>query len=343
MGGEAGRSDRFMVCAECGLRTHQAARCPSCAEPLLDLRDDIEREQACRQLLQSASYRQPGIIGFFHRLRRRAKRALARLPLWPKLIIYPMLAVLWVIGVMCAMVGIWLVACLCAFAGAGLGLALGYWLRLAIGSGTAGTIALFAPLCLGFGAGGIGGLLALDKLTSWLARRREQLIAAGALRLRVPELPAPDLRADITTFSGCVVAADTVRAPVSGRRCAVFRLRGQGKHGVIDDGDATRFEIRGADGQRAVVEGEGAWLAIDDSGEPRQLTPDGELAEFLRPRGALIDLGAVELREIVLVDGDRVIVEGAAEDVADPNGYRDSSFVRQFRDRDGAPLVIRPA
>lgn len=330
-----------MVCAGCGLRTHPEQRCPRCAEPLIDMRDDLARETLCEKLLASARYRQPGLIGACLRVERRARRSVRALPDWAKLIVYPIVGVLWVGLIMLAMCVAWLFACVCALAGAALGLALGMGLRSLAGPGTLGIIAALGPMLIGFGSGGMGGFIAVDKLAGWMGRRRKATIEGGALRLHLGSMPAADPLAGITEIRGRVVARDRISAPMTGLSCVGFRLRGDGRHGTIDDGDAVDFEVRGDDGSRAIVQIEGAWLALEGAGESRELSPDGELARFLGLRGALLAPSPITVREIVLCEGDMVTVAGLADEVADSGAYRDGGYVRRLRARGGAPLIIR--
>lgn len=110
---------------------------------------------------------------------------------------------------------------------------------------------------------------------------------------------------------GTVRALRPVTAPVSGRRCAAYRIAGKGPSGVIDDADVGQIEIVGRFGC-VRVDGD-ALLKLEVEREPEPASVGPALEAFLRARGAFPTGAEVRLAEAVLLDGDRVSVQGAGE------------------------------
>jgi len=123
----------------------------------------------------------------------------------------------------------------------------------------------------------------------------------------------------------------SVRAPLSGRPCAAWRVMGKGPSGPIDDAGLGGFDVH-LDG-RAVARVEAAWGFVDlgPMEAPTTRIPDDALADFLRPRGRLPQGAACALSEAVLVEGDEVEVRGVADVELITDGMRESHEIRVFR------------
>jgi hypothetical protein len=110
---------------------------------------------------------------------------------------------------------------------------------------------------------------------------------------------------------GVIRVLRSVTAPLSGRRCAAYRIVGEGPSGVIDDAEIGELEIVGTWGC-ARIDGAGLiGLAVDDTPERAPVGP--ELEAFLRARGVCPSDAEAYLAEALVLEGDRVSVRGAGE------------------------------
>jgi hypothetical protein len=147
--------------------------------------------------------------------------------------------------------------------------------------------------------------------------------------------------AELVEARGAVRVKSPVPSPLRHRPCAAFRLIGQGPLGDIDDAGGVPFEVVLDGGQRVQVDPTHASIAIEVDEEAAVVRPDQELARFLERRGVFPDRGPVRVAEAVLRDGDRVVVEGACDLLTEADSYRVARPIPVFRERPGAPLVIR--
>lgn len=202
----------------------------------------------------------------------------------------------------------------------------------------AGLILLFlASICT--------AMLLVPLAIVWIGLR---LAGHGDVTLRPITIPEEDppagrgLRRDVVR--GRVRAREPILSPLARKPCVAFRLVGGNIGGALDDGGATTFEVEGEHGVIAVVAAESATVALDRAAvHPWRPADDEELRAFLEPRAVYPELGALDLGEALLSEGDEVIVEGTALSRAHPQasaGYRDGG-VPVYRDREGSPLVIR--
>jgi hypothetical protein len=190
----------------------------------------------------------------------------------------------------------------------------------------------------------VGVPLALVYLVVGLALRdggqraaRNRLRALDAPRgvhvLPAAAPPAPHRRAEVR---GRVRVVVPVTAPLSGARCAAFRLAGVDDHdNRIDDGGVGELELVTAEGEVVRLSGD---AAIDlRVGAPAPVAePSPALRAFVADRG--VAPGArLALAEALLRDGDEVIARGEVDRVAVPAGYRDSTWVRALT----GPVLIR--
>jgi hypothetical protein len=177
---------------------------------------------------------------------------------------------------------------------------------------------------------------------------RAVLVRARALpppteRPHVLPLPPPierDAEGQVRV-RGVVRVSAPLTSPVGGAPCAAFRVVGEAPGGRVDDAGLTSFEVVGDAGEHVVVRGGVGTVVLDVDAHARVVRPDGQLARFLEERGAFPALGPVRLAEAVLAPGDRVVVEGRAEETLHADGYRDMRATLVLRDAPDAPLVIR--
>jgi hypothetical protein len=195
-----------------------------------------------------------------------------------------------------------------------------------------------AALVLGIGTAG-GTWAGVSRLSSKLDARE--------VRAR-PVRPLGSVRvgrgAPRTTLTGTVRVAAPMRAAVSQRPCAVFRVRAVASGTEMDDGGGTDFVLEVEGGERVTVElGAGATIDLPTTWVDLPDAIDAESLRWLAERG--IELGATPpgWEEAILVPGESATVEGTVEERPVAEGYRGSRTERVLRDLPGSPLVIRRA
>lgn len=300
------RTDRTTLCATCAVRLPKSDHCPTCDGALLF---DLTRERS----------RQDALIALGKRAAEEEKHT------W-----IGKVSSFYLRYVMTA------VALLVFFEGfrhsdnaiAAFLLAMGaLWVQLSLG------FAIYAVIHLG------------DTAAKHLGARLGHRRRAPERLPRIGTRDDRDARAttEVGTIRGRVRVTTSMKSPLSHVPVAAFRLVGEGPLGSIDDAGGTSFEVVPESGAAARVDlDHGAVdLVVDDT--PRVVRPDAGLKRFLAERGVFPDLGAIRLAEAVLRDGDEVVVEGPFEEVSGSDGYRGARTRKVFRERDGAPLVVRRA
>jgi hypothetical protein len=145
--------------------------------------------------------------------------------------------------------------------------------------------------------------------------------------------------------AGVVRAAQPFTSPLSHRACVATRLVGEGPLGPVDDVCAIAFDVVTEEGERIRVSPARASVDLEVVDTPRPVRADRALLAFLTERGVFPRKGAVVLAEALLVEGERVVVEGyLGEPRTDPGGarrYREEATIRELSARGGVPLVIR--
>ena len=304
------RTDRTVLCPACAIRISPAAHCPQCESTrVFDMTRPRAREAA---LVALRRWRRPA--GW-----RRAASTLENL----------LSAYLryWVAGiVVLAFVAGWVLE----------------------GTPSAGfTLAIFALLgqaaLIGFGTALFGLASLAWSGVAWLLERTSA--ARDPSKRRGPRLlpgPPPESlpQTRLTRVTGHVRAAEPMQSPLGHVPCAAFRLVGEGPRGTVDDAGGRTFDVVTEDGPAKVVLGN-AWIDVPVTEEPVTVRPDATLRRFLEDRGVYPELGPVRLAEGVLRDGDRVEVEGQAEEMVSSDGYRAAQRVLVFREHAGAPLTVR--
>jgi hypothetical protein len=299
------RTDRTRVCIPCGLRISTPA-CPKCREPVLH---DLARRGKSDATL-----------------RRSLRRYQAELR---PVRVRPLSRAIDVLGRVSQPVAL--------VSATAIGAAVGGWFVFH---------QMFALAFKLFCAAGIGAWLVLSlasiAVEAALETRRDGLLEPSPPQLELEPHRAIDPSLKRETARGRVRVLEAVAAPLSGERCAAFRLLGSGANGAIDDAGAGVFELVSADGP-VRVEAAHATVELEDFGRRKSLVPEGALLAFLRARAAALSPGQVHVEEALLRDGDEVIVEGTCELAPDGGGYRESASARVFRELPGSPLVIRRA
>ncbi len=304
------RTDRTTICAACALRLPSGASCPRCGgTDLYDMTRPRARSAALAALRRWA--RPAGL--------RRLGDGLERLVLG---------YLRYGVGTVCALAAV-----------------VGLLLEGSLGAALTAAVLALGVQVMVFGTGALlfGLCNLLWTVFGWLVSAVRGASGEKARHGRFRLLPGdpPELPAVRTErVRGRVRVAEPVPSPLGHEPCAAFRLVGEGPFGPVDDAGGTTFEVAGEEGGARVVLGSGA-VEVDVPETPRIVRPDRDLERFLAERGLYPDRGPVRLAESVLRDGDLVEVEGQAEEVTAVDGYRDARRVRVFRDKPGAPLVIR--
>lgn len=219
----------------------------------------------------------------------------------------------------------------------------GIGLTLAAGAATSGMLAVAeVALMLGVPMTLLGVLLRPKRLAD---------LPMAALPYRPLESPVVRARADRVAEMGRVRARETLIAPLSGARCVAWRISGEGPHGPIDDGRATRFAIaRVAEGHEAgepLVEVDASIATLDlpfpDVAPAPLASIDTELAAWLLARGADVSASPPSVREAVLREDDLVEVIGTPRRETRADGYRGSRTRDVLSDLPGSPLIVRAA
>lgn len=212
----------------------------------------------------------------------------------------------------------------------------------------AAPIAFFQFVAAGSVVGALGLTLealrgALNRLTDALQRLRNERWARAHLDLdRVREA----LGEGRHRASGRVEAAGAVIAPLSGRRCVAFRLRGRAGDLELDDADVAPFSLRGED---LVDVRAKSYVAALPEPDVAPLTPSPEqrarLAAFFEQRSLPFDPDRVELGESLLEEGELASAYGAerAELAPAGGGYRSAGIRRVLDDADGQPVLVTRA
>jgi hypothetical protein len=184
-------------------------------------------------------------------------------------------------------------------------------------------------------------------LSAWSASLLE--LARGRARGPRRILPSDELeRVDgppPARITGVVRAIEAFESPLSRAPCVATRLVGEGPLGPIDDVAAAPFEVETEAGERVRVSPERARFELALEAAPRAVRPDRALEAFLEARGVFPRRGVVALAEALLVEGERVEVEGHLAEVRGESAralhYREHESKRLLSARSGVPLVIR--
>lgn len=305
------RTDQTMLCTRCAVRFAPAKRCPRCGGAHLhDLRRAHDRKTALPLLRAVASSRVEWLTDAVERV----------------LVGY----VRWGFGLVTFAAFIVGRVELSSTGGA------------VLIAGLAAVAQVFVVVVL---VGLVSAISVIVRIVAAIARPFGRERASKPGRRQVLPLPAPVAAAttERQRFAGRVRCRSPLMSPVGHERCAAFRIVGDAPGGVIDDSGIAPFEIVGEDGEVCVVAEAVGTVSLELENSARTVRPDDALRMFLDERGAYCELGVVRLAEAVLQEGDRVVVDGVADDTLRADGYRDSRIVRVLRDVPGAPLVIHRA
>jgi hypothetical protein len=189
--------------------------------------------------------------------------------------------------------------------------------------------------------GAVGAALGIERrlrpVFRWLRERLERQ------RWRDPAIGVAPLRTSRAHVRGVAREGErSLRAPLSGARCIGFRLVGHVGHARIDDAALADLAIE-LPGEVAVARSRSAVMLARVTGAPVRVLTDAQrerVALFLKDRD-LPMTDDLELAEALLVDGQEVVVHGAADSERHTGvGYRTAAERRVLRDEDGRPLVV---
>ncbi len=319
------RTDATRFCPYCVVRFGRAERCPRCDLRAFDLSKLAGRREALTALTRGSLGREmPQAL------------PLRLISLWLKWGFLPVCALGFVVG---------LIYRVELGGGHGVGGALGLRGGAGVGSGlgTAGMAALaqfalmLALLALYFSSIWLRSLLRLG------GRRQGASARDEGLRDRMQLVAPTEGLGPSLTLEGVVRAEATLSSPLAHETCVAYRLLGRGPVGVVDDAAASSFILETDDGVSTRVEASRCTLDVPVVDPPRVLRPDRALTRFLEHRGVFPERGPLQLAEALLRDGDRVIVEGAASQAEQADGYRDRRELRVLRETPQTPLRIRGA
>jgi hypothetical protein len=173
---------------------------------------------------------------------------------------------------------------------------------------------------------------------AWVDRAR------APLQLQIAEPPPRPPAKGVETLRGRARAVRTFESPVRGLPCVAARVVGETFGGIVDDSAATTFELvvdGDSEDDAYLVELGEAVVEARVVGEPREVEPSARLLAFLDRRGLFGEHGPVRVVEAVIAPGDHVEVSGVVAERTRDETYRTMGHVRYFRERPGAPLVIR--
>ncbi len=138
---------------------------------------------------------------------------------------------------------------------------------------------------------------------------------------------------------------DGTVAPVSGKRCAAFRLVGRLNGIVIDDAGAGSFALE-VGGSTVRVRGTRFVALLPEPVDELHTLDENQrkrVRRFLKPRGIPLPKTGVVLAESLLEAGDSARVYGARVDEVEADGYRGTTVNRILDDSDGQPVLVESA
>lgn len=170
------------------------------------------------------------------------------------------------------------------------------------------------------------------------ARRRPLTLALDAHDTAL----SPARQTKSPPMRGVVKARTPLRAPLSGRACAAYRLVGDAASGPIDDAALGELELELSDGTRAVLSTSAASVDLPVPGARVAVEGNDALSTFLADRSVPRSAARVRLAEAVLADGDEVEIEGAATiEHTQSDGYRQTTPILRLEPPPGGCVRIR--
>ena len=138
---------------------------------------------------------------------------------------------------------------------------------------------------------------------------------------------------------GTVRVLEPITSPLAGTPCAAWRVVGSSSKEMIDDAQATTFDVIGDSAGTVRVDLGTALVLVETRKVPG--VPDEATRAWLAER--VIDVEHASLEEGVLVDGDRVLVcarDFLEEPGTAPRGFRDAERIRVVAGTAQHPLRI---
>ena len=196
-------------------------------------------------------------------------------------------------------------------------------------------------------------LISLRHLTSpgnrWYLARAAQRVAlsVASLRERVREAVGEGLERlkpgrDHVIGTARSDGETELVAPISGKRCIAFRIRGRAGDQLLDDAGVSPLVI-GSSAGSVVLRARALVVALSPFGvETRDLDVEQRtrLGRFYSERGLELDLDDVQLGESVLSVGDEVEAWGALSREPAESDYRSSAERKVLGDGDEKPVVV---
>lgn len=194
----------------------------------------------------------------------------------------------------------------------------------------------------------VASLALVPSLAARAVSRRGRAPANRTLRVFSPPRTAPGTlgtRAETrVALEGKIrLATAECTSPLGETPCVVFGLVGVVNGCSIDDADGGDFDVELASGERVFVSLEHAVLRVEQPREPEEVSLTAALDDLFAARGVGSMTTECRLDELVLCDGDEIVVEGeisgsAAVSVA----YRSGGGPRVVAGDEHAPLVVFP-